>query len=86
MKIEEASRACLRGQFICQHMAILLLFAEDNISTTDVECQWSKWGVTYGDVELIENLYTVKHHRSARHLPTDAKKFFLVHWLHTLGL
>lgn len=74
MEIEEATCVCPRGQLICHHMAALLLFGKDNVSSTDVECQWSKRVVTEGDVEPVENLYPVKHHRSTQRLPTDAEK------------
>lgn len=55
-------------------MAGILLFAKENISSTDLECQWSKRVATDGDVDPIETLYPIKNHHSTTRLPTDDEK------------
>ncbi|XP_044765579.1 uncharacterized protein LOC123321862 [Coccinella septempunctata] len=39
-EIDHCSCSCPRGQFMCHHIACVLIHAHYNISTTDVPCMW----------------------------------------------
>jgi len=40
--IEHVTCSCVRGQKHCGHIAALLVYAEKNISCTDVSCSWAR--------------------------------------------
>jgi len=40
--VEKAMCDCARGQYYCHHIAAVMLYANRNMSSTDVVCQWSQ--------------------------------------------
>ncbi|VEN48783.1 unnamed protein product [Callosobruchus maculatus] len=73
-EIMDATCTCPRGQYMCHHMAALAIFGYQNISVTDVSCQWSKKKPVGDNVKTIKELFPkVKDHRSVADAIPDSK-------------
>ncbi|KAI4465378.1 receptor-type tyrosine-protein phosphatase [Holotrichia oblita] len=70
-QIKEGSCTYPRGQFVCHHMAATCLYGHEQISVTDVQCQWTVRRSIDRVTQTVEASLNVKRHRSADRNLTD---------------
>ncbi|KAF5303897.1 hypothetical protein FQR65_LT18904 [Abscondita terminalis] len=81
--VKEFSCECPRGQFKCHHIAAVLLYANKNISKTDIICQWkapsgASTSISSPSTSTVQDIFPKPSFRATdRDVNEDDKKFFL---------
>ncbi|KAH9502665.1 hypothetical protein Btru_074060 [Bulinus truncatus] len=84
LDIESTQCECPRGDYRCSHAAALYFFCKNNVSKTDMECNWKKARMTAGcDIKSTDELFPGDNFRALQGTVTDEDRSWLFNELQT---
>ena len=85
MAIQSTQCECLREDHKCSHAAALYIYGIDNLSRTNVECQWKRKKADLRTTSAAAEMFPYVPYRPLSRLPKEEDRSFLYKELSAIG-